>query len=324
MLQTRKLVMAAVLAMGFAPSAGVQAQEYPTGPVTMILPFSPGTGTDVIGRYLAEQLAELWGQPVVAENRTGAGGSIGASLVARSAPDGQTLLFMSASYSANPAVQRDMTFDPVKDLTLVAIGGTTSNVLTVRSDLPVESVADLTEYGKDNTVFWGHSGIGGVTWFSTLRVLEAAGVANHTEIPYQGMSDVVLDVVGGRVDICICTLGVIDPHLESGAVRALAIVGPERLEALPDVPTVAEAGLVDAAYPVWIGLLAPSATPREILLKINQDVNSIMSSEAGTAFLATQAFKPLSRTLDEAAAMVPSEIEMWKELAKRVNAVPSQ
>jgi tripartite-type tricarboxylate transporter receptor subunit TctC len=312
---TRRILLATLMC-GLAVPAF--AQSFPSKGVSMIIPFPPGGGNDIVGRYVADELAKKWGKPVVPENRGGAGGSIGSSAVARAAPDGHTLLFISASYTINAATLQ-LTFDPIADLSLVATTGATDMVVTVPEHVTAKSLKELIDASKSKKVL--AATIGGAVEFATLLTIDVAGL-NATRVPYKGAGDIFPDLLGGRMDVYVGTASAVLPLINDKKLRPLATTGLERIKTLPDVPTLKELGMPGGVMEIWWGVLVPSKTPMAIQEQINRDVAEIMSRPAAAEFLAKQDARPKLVTIKEGADLVKREIETWKTLGSKFDLKP--
>src|SRR6267143_6371124 len=232
-----KFVMLAALAAWAAQAAG---QAYPTKPVHVIISFTPGSSTDIVGRIVIQKLTEIWGQPVIPENRAGAGGSIGSAVVAKAAPDGYTLLINSSAHSVNPAIYAKLPYDTAKDFTDIAPLAVQPNVLVVNAAAPYKSVMDLVNAAKANpgAINWGHAGIGSGTHLNTEKFIAAANV-NVTQIPFKGTPEVIQGMFSGAVDCYWVPISAGMSHIKSGRLRPLAVSTAKRNPTLPDAPTPA-------------------------------------------------------------------------------------
>ena len=296
------------------------AQTYPARAVTMIIPFPPGGGNDIVGRYVAGELSKKWGVPVTPENRGGAGGAIGSSAVARSAADGYTMMFISSSYTINAATIAGLTFDPINDLTLVATTGSTDMVVTVAEHVKANSMKELLDLSKQRKILAGT--IGGSIEFATLLLMDASKM-DMTPVPYKGAGDIFPDMLGGRIDLYVGTASAVLPLVNGKQIRPIATTGKERIKTLPEVPTVYELNLPGAAMDLWWGVFVPSKTPTAIQEKINADVSQIMSTPGAAEFLAKQDARPKSTSLQAGPELVKTEIARWKSLAEKYNIKPN-
>ncbi len=269
--------LAAVAAVTLA-SASALAQGYPNKPVRMIVGFPPGGGTDVVARVIAQKLTEWWGQPVTVENRAGATGTIGADFVAKSAPDGYTLIMGHVnSHGIAPNLFAKLPYDPIKDFAAAAYVGYVPNVLAVHPSVPAKSVKELVALlkARPGQLNYASSGNGSTQHLAGEMFKQLTGT-NIIHVPYKGSGDAIKDLLGGVVAMNFDTMPPVLPHIQSGKLRGLAISTPRRLAQLPDVPTFAEEGITGFDVANWYGVMAPGGTPREIIQKLNADINKAM------------------------------------------------
>jgi tripartite-type tricarboxylate transporter receptor subunit TctC len=269
-------------------SMAAHAQDFPSKPVKIIVGVGAGSVADVRARWIAQRLSPLLGQPVIVENKVGASGSIAAEFVARSAPDGHTLLFATTATVVVPEVYPAAAFDPIRDFAPITRLSQGYQVLTVSPTLPVKSVADLVTLAraKPGQLNYGSTGIGGPPWLSA-EVFRQVGHIDVTHVPYKGGADLMNDLMAGRLDYWFESALIQLPYIQSGRLRALAVTGPRRLASLPEVPTMREAGLPEYDMQVWTGILAPAATPRAVVNRLNADFRKVLAS-AETIELITQ------------------------------------
>ncbi|MDF3907567.1 tripartite tricarboxylate transporter substrate binding protein [Paracoccus sp. AS002] len=310
MLKISSLCAALVMA---AFSAPVQAQDFPTRPVTLVIPFGPGGSTDPVGRYLAEALQEKWGQPVVVSNVPGAGSTIGTTSVAKAESDGHTLLFTTAAYTTAAASFEKLPYDAKEDIIPVAITTTTPYVVVGSSKLEAASPEELKTLSETRPLFLATAGLGSSAHFAGELFLRALGT-QFKPIHYKGSAEAMLDMVAGRSDIYVGSVTAAVENITSGQVRALAVLGSERSASLPDVPTTAELGL-DASAFQWFGVFAPKGTDPAIIQKINADVNEAMAADAGKELAAKFGATVKSMSPEEFSEFVHKEIDLWSDLA---------
>jgi len=277
-IRNHRLALALVAPLALA-SGLAAAQEWPTKPVRAIIAFTPGSATDIAGRIVAEKLAKELGQPVVAENRVGAGGTIGANAVAKADPDGYTILFNSSAQASNPAIYAQLPFDTFKDFVHVTAIAGQPNVVVVNPDRGYKTLQDLVAAAKSKPgqLNYAHAGVGSGTHLNSEKFRLAAGI-DIVAIPHKGTPEALNDVLAGRVEYYFCPITAALPQVKGGKVQALAVSTPKRSAMLPDVPTTVEAGVPGSDYSFWIGLLAPAKTPREIVDRLDQDVVRVMTS----------------------------------------------
>jgi len=271
---SRRLLLA-VLALA---ASQAMAQSYPSKPVRAIISFTPGSSTDIVGRLVMGKVSEYWGQPVVAENRPGAGGSIGSNVVATAAADGYTLLINSSAHSVNPGIYAKLPYDTLKSFVDVAPLTSQPNVLVVKADSPYKTAMDLVNYGKANPgkINFGHAGIGSGTHLNTERFISAADI-KVTQVPFKGTPEVIANILSGAVDCYWAPISAALSNVKGGKLRPLAVSTPTRNPQMPDVPTTGQAGVKGADSPLWFGVWAPAGTPQAIVDKINADVRKALA-----------------------------------------------
>ena len=292
-------------------------QDWPSRPIRFILPFPPGGGTDILGRLIAERLSANLGQPVVTENRGGAGGNVGAEAAARSAPDGYTIVLVAPSLAISPTLYSKLNYDPVKDFAPVSLVATVPNVMITQPSLP----GQLTEFiafakAKPGALNFGSGGAGTSNHLAGELFNIVTG-AKLVHIPYKGVNLAMQDVLAGNVHLVFIGIPAAAPHIKAGRLRALAVVAPQRSSALPEVPTVAEAGLRDFEVTTWYGVLAPAGTPRNVVNRLNGELVKIMHSAELKEKLAATGTDPLTSTPEEFAAYIQREIAKWGEVIRK-------
>jgi tripartite-type tricarboxylate transporter receptor subunit TctC len=246
------------------------AQPYPSRPIKLVDPFPPGSVVDVIGRIAGTQLQQVLGQPVLVDNRSGAGGSIGAEFVAKAPPDGYTLLITTSStHAIAPAIRKEMPYDAVKDFTPMALVVRGTVVIVAHPSLQVKTLAELVKYAKDNPgkISYGSAGIGTISHFGG-EILASRTGTKLVHVPYRGGAPAANDLAAGTVQVMIDSLGTQMPNIKGGKVRPLAVMLPQRSAQVPDVPTVREAGFADLEFATWIGLFGPAGMPKDVVKKV--------------------------------------------------------
>jgi tripartite-type tricarboxylate transporter receptor subunit TctC len=309
------LAFAALLA--FATPA--LAEDYPNKPVRLIIPFPPGGSNDVVGRLVAKQLSVKLGQQVFVDNRAGAGGVLGTEMAVQSPPDGYTLLMISIAHAVNPALYK-LSYDPVKSFTPVSIFATGPNVLVVNPELPVKSVKELLELArqKPGELDYASAGVGSFQHLGGELFKLTAGV-NLQHVPYKGGGPAMQDVIAGHVKIMFSSLVQTTPFIKSGQLRALGTGGAKRNSVLPDVPTIAEAGVPGYLADNWWGLLAPAGTPQEIVDKLYAATQqALQAAEVQDAFTREGA-AAVTMSRDEFAHYIEAEIAKWGRVVKEGN-----
>lgn len=299
------------------------AQGYPTKPVRLVISFTPGSSTDIIGRAVAAKLQEMWGQPVIAENRPGAGGTVGSEFVVRSDPDGYTLLANSSAHAANPGIYKDMRYDTMRDFVNLALLGGGPNVLIVSPESGWKSLKDFVDAAKKNPgkLNFASAGIGSGTHFNLEKLKIAAGI-DVTHVPYKGTPEAIGDTIANRVCCYWAPLNAALPHVNGGKATALAISSAQRSPLLPNVPSVAEQGYAGFDYTLWVGLWGPAKMPQDIAQKINKDVNAALASPDLRERLTKLGTVPGNLTIPQFTDFVKNEIEETSKILKAAGIKP--
>ena len=310
----------AALALALSNGDAAAQQNYPTKPIRIIVPSSPGGGTDILARQMAPKLTERWGQQVVVDNRPGAGMMIGIELAARAAPDGYTLLMPASPLALNTVLYKKVPYDPINDFAPIAQVAAAPNILVSHPSLPVRNIKDLIALAraKPNQLVYGSAGIGTSPHMAMELFLSMTGT-KIGHVPYKGTGPSIIDTLAGQVQLCMSTLLPPLPHIKSGRLRALGTTGLQRVASLPDVPTVAEQGVAGYEVIQWYGLLAPANTPREIVAKVHDEVAKVMSAREIHEKLAADGAEPLATTPEQFAAFIKSELDKWQKVAKTAN-----
>jgi tripartite-type tricarboxylate transporter receptor subunit TctC len=294
------------------------AQAWPTKPLRAIVPVGAGSATDVVHRLVLEQLSAQLGQPIVVENRVGAGGTIGSALVAKAAPDGYTILAHGSAHTIAPALYKTLPYDPSRDFIAVVPVGISPNVLVASPARGWNTVADLvaTAKARPDALNFSSVGVGTATHLSAERFVSSAGIrAMH--VPFKGGAEAMLEVIAGRVDFFFGPVALVLPQIREGKLRALAVNAAGRSAALPDVPTLREAGIKDADYPIWFGLFAPAKTPSDIVDKLSRETLAALQVPTVRGKLAALGVDPMVMSPTQFATYVDSEIGLNAELARK-------
>ncbi len=305
------------LAAPFGLAAPAVAQDYPTKPIRLIIPFPPGGSNDVVGRMIAQQLSDRLGKQVVVDNRGGAGGVLGTEIAAKSAPDGYTLLVISIAHAVSPWLYK-LQFDPIKSFTPVAILGSGPNVLVVHPSLPVHSVTELIALAKEKPgeLNYASAGIGSFQHLGGELFKLEAGV-DIVHVPYKGGGPAMTDVLGGYTKIMFSSMIQTSPFILNGQLRALGTGGAKRNPALPDVPTISEAGLPGYEATNWWGILAPAGTPAAIVDKLHQEITAVQNSPLTKQQFAAQGADVVQMTSAEFGTFVEKETNKWEKVVKQ-------
>jgi tripartite-type tricarboxylate transporter receptor subunit TctC len=295
-------------------TAQTAAQNYPQKPIRMIVPFTPGGSTDILARSIGQELSKAWGQSVIIENIAGAGGSIGADKAAKSPADGYTLLMGHiGTLAVNPSLYPKLPYNPVKDFAPVAWVARVPNVLVVNPNVPAKNVQELVALAKSKPgqLSYGSGGNGSAANLATEYFKMQTETA-ILHIPYRGTAPAVTDLMGGQIQMLFTGAPAVMGQVKNGQLRALAVSSPKRLDALPDLPTVAEAGYKNFEADQWYGVVAPAGTPRDIVLKLNQQINVALNSAELKKRLTTEGAVATPETPEAFGKLIAQEIERWR------------
>lgn len=313
------LVIATIVGAVIASFGSAQAQDYPSKPITLIVPFTPGGSTSVIARAISDRLIEALKQPIVIDNRGGGGSTIGARAVAKSPPDGYTILLgTNATLTIALSLTRNAGYER-KDLASIGFVGAVPNVVVVNAKSPVRSIAELVARARDTgrPIHYGSPGIGTVNHLSGELLAHTAKIKME-HVPYRGAIPALSDLLGGHIDLLFSAIPNVHGHVGSGTVRALAVTGAKRAQLLPDVPTVAEAGFPGYEAVLGYGLLAPAATPRPIIDRLNRELRAALTNETVLKLLRQEGVDALATTSEEFTAMIDREEPKWSALIKEL------
>lgn len=299
-----------------AATTSVQAQVWPSQPVKVIVPFAPGSAVDVVPRLVFEQVSKQIGQPIVVENRGGAGGTIGTQQVVKAQPNGYTLLVTTSAHTIAPAIHANLAYDPARDLIPVTPLGVTPSVLVVPASMKLGTVADLVAAAKaaPGKLNYASAGTGSATHFSALRFLTSTSI-EAVHVPFKGGPEIITELLAGRIDFFFGPIGILKPHIDGGKIKALAVNTKARSPLLPELPTLAEAGVADAEYPFWIALLAPAGTSREIVEKLRRETLMALQTARVSEKLANLGVQPMPMTPTEFAVQIEREVALNRTLA---------
>lgn len=295
----------------------VHAQGYPSKPVRLILPFPPGGGTDILGRILAQKLGENIGQQVVAENRPGAGGNVGAEYTVRQPADGYTIVLCSPSISISPSLYKKLNYDPAKDLAPISLAASIPNLLVVHPSVPAKSLKEIVALARRNPdkLNFG-SGGAGTTNDLGARYFIAENKLNIAMIPHKGANQAQTALLSGEVDMLVIGTAAAAPYVKAGKLRALAALADKRDAAVPEVPTAAESGMPWFKVDTWYGVLAPAGTPRDIINRLNAALVKTLNDPATRKLLAARGTEALTSTPEEFAQFIRSETERWGKVVR--------
>ena len=313
------LALLALLALPAAPTWAqpAAAQDYPSRPVRIIVPFAPGGSADVFGRFIAQRLQESLGQGFIVDNRPGAGSVIGTDAVAKSAPDGYTLLLMSNTHTVNESLIPNKPFQLMRDFVPVAPINASDLVLVVKASLPVATLADLIKAAKAKPGSLSYASSGpGTPYHMAGELLKAMAGISMVHIPYRGSSGARTDVLGGQVEMMFDAVPTMSEHIKSGKVRALATTGRQRSATLPDVPTVTDAGVPGYEATIWLGLMAPKGTPPAVVAKLNAELGKITTHPEVRRAWAAQGAAAMTMGTDEFTRYLNADIAKWARIVK--------
>ena len=301
-------------------SPAVRAQTYPSRQITLIIPFAAGGSNDVVGRAIGKKLTEAWGQPVIVENRPGAGGMIGTSAVAAAPPDGYTLLLVSSTFTINPAIKKSMPFDTIKDFTPVAFIARSPLLVTASNKLPVESVKELLALArsKPGQITYASSGPGSINQISAELIALSAGV-KLVHVPYKGGAPALNDLLGGHVDIYVSSLPQVLPLAQSGQAKALAVTSARRTPLLPNVPTLDESGITGFDLRSWWGIVGPAGMPANVVNALNSEIGKMLTSPELSTFLTNEGAEAETMTPQQFGDLMRLETERWIKVAREAN-----
>jgi tripartite-type tricarboxylate transporter receptor subunit TctC len=308
-----------VLASAFSLAPFAETR-FPSKPVTIVVPYPPGGSNDTFARELGKKLSDAWKQPVIIDNRPGAGGSIGAAVVSKAAPDGYTICLLSSSFTTNAAIQANLPFDPVNGFSPVAMVSKGPMLLTVNNNIPAKNLAEFLALAKSQPgkLNYGSSGTGSTNHFATELFMRAAGI-QMTHVPYKGMPPAVTDLIGGHADVLFASAPSIYQHVKAGKVRGLGVSSAGASAVVPDLPSIQQSGVKGYSFELWWGILAPPKTPPEIVNAINAEVNRIVATPEMREVFLREGAEPASMSAAQFAATIRSEIEGWKKVAKEAS-----
>ena len=292
---------------------------YPNKPIRVIVPIAAGGQTDVIARLLAQRLSETFKQPLVVENRTGAGGSVGTEIAVKANPDGYTILLVASTYAANAALHK-LPYDPVKDVTPIIFLGETGFVISVHPTVPVKSIKELIAYEKNNPgkLIYGSGGAGSTTHLATELFNQMAGT-RMLHVPYKGSGAMMTDLLGGQVDFSFPTTAAALTYISSGRLRALGIASAKRSQAYPDIPTISEAGVPGFSVMGWYGLIGPARIPKDMLSTLSLEIVKISKKIDVRTKLLNAGAEPVGNSSDDFLSFIAADYEKWNKVIKIAN-----
>jgi tripartite-type tricarboxylate transporter receptor subunit TctC len=320
---TSRTLLSALIGLCALAGAAQAQSNYPSRPVRIVVPSPPAGGTDIIARVLAQYFSTTIGQQFFVENRPGAGNMIGIESVARAAPDGYTLLFVPSTLALNSIMYKKVSYDPVRDFAPITLAAVAPNVLVVNPKVPAHSVAELIALAKQKPgqLTYGTPGIGTSPHMSMELFKSLAGI-DLQHVPYRGTAPAMTDVISGQIAAMFSNALTAKPQIESGAIRALGVSTRKRSEAMPNLPSIAEAGVPGYEATQWYGLVAPAGTPAEIVARLNAEVTQALRIQDMQEKLASDGAEPVGTTPAEFAAHIKSELEKWAGVARAAKIEP--
>ena len=309
--------LATLTAMTLAPAAAQAQSEYPTKPITLVVPFPPGGPTDLVARVIAQKMSEQMGQAIVVDNKPGANSNLGASFVAKAPADGYTLLYNTSAVTLSPALYKSVGYDVLKDLAPVALTAVVPLALVVANNVPASNVKEFIAYARANPgkLSYGSAGNGNVTHLGAFQFTKAVGI-DAVHIPYKGSAPADVDLAAGQIQFMTETVNSVMAFVKDKRVKMLAVTTPKRISVFPDVPTLAESGVPGFDLGAWQGLMVPAKTPQAIVDRLSSEVTKALQSADVKAKLALQGTEPLGSTPTEYGHYLRSELARWGKVVK--------
>jgi len=319
-MRIRQLVTAAGLLLAAALPAVSPAQSYPSRPIRVIVPFTPGTAADSWARLMAPQISQRWGVPIVVDNRAGAAGIVGIEAAANANPDGYTFLFMATAFGTLAAMNPKLPYDPYKSFSPVMMLGASPLTLVAANKFPATSVRELIEQARKQPggINYASAGTGSV-FHLTMEWFKQENNINLVHVPYKGTAGVTADIIAGHVQTTLMVFQTVAPHVQGGRVRMLAVLSRERQPQFPQVPTLAESGMPDMVVDAWTGVMAPAKTPKAVIDKLNAEINALAALPENRETLTKLGIHVIGGKPDALDKQVRSEIERWTQVVKRGN-----
>lgn len=316
------LVLLLTALFGFWQHAAV-AQQYPTRPIRLVVPFAPGGGADIIARIIARQLDEAMGEPVVVDNRGGAGSSLGTAIVTKALADGYTLLLSSGNLAMNPWLYKKLPYNAITDLQPIILVGAQPNILVIHPSVPATNIKEFVEFARKQSdkLYYGSSGVGSGIHLAA-EMLKVRLKIDMTHVPFKGTGPAISALLGGQIQVMVSTFASALPHVRAGRLRALGITSAKRSSAAPDIPTLMEVGVPDYDYRTWYPLLAPAGTSKAIVNKLNTTINLALERSDVKQLFTTQGVEPLGGTPAELAAYLKAETENWGKIVRASGITP--
>ncbi len=318
-----KRIIALVLALIALPALAQSDAAFPARPIRLVVPFAAGGGNDLLARVISQRLQTAWGQPVLVDNKPGAGGNIGADFVAKSAPDGHTLLLATNTLTINPAIFATIPFDVRQDFAPVALAAATPFVLLVNNELPVKSVRDLIAHARAKPGKLSYASVGiGTPHHLGMELFKSLTGTDIVHVPYKGSVTALTDLSSGQVQVMLASINAAMPFMQGGKVRAIAIAEPKRIESARDLPTVIESGVPGYEITAWYAVLAPARTPPEIVRKLGDEIFKVMGESDTRERLRPAGFEIVRGNAAELRALISSDIDKWAGVVKSAGIKP--
>jgi tripartite-type tricarboxylate transporter receptor subunit TctC len=309
------------LLLGTLAMSGAARADFPDKTIRIVVPYTPGGFNDTLGRIVAQKFTDDWGVPAVVENRPGGGTLIGTDAVAKAPADGYTLLVVAFPFAVNPSLYAKLPYDTLKDFAPLILAGQSANILVVNNDVPVKSVKELIDIAKTKpgTISYGSTGSGSSNHLS-MELFRLMTGTNLIHVPYKGSAPMVTDLLGGHVQVAFDNVPNVIQQVKAGKLRALAVTSPARDTSVPDLQTVAEAGVPGYEVGVWFGMVAPAATPPDVLAKLNAELNKILAMPDVKQKFADQGVNPVGGTRERFGEHLAAQIEKWGKVVKESGA----
>ena len=318
-----KRIIALVLALIALPALAQSDAAFPARPIRLVVPFAAGGGNDLLARVISQRLQTAWGQPVLVDNKPGAGGNIGADFVAKSAPDGHTLLLATNTLTINPAIFATIPFDVRQDFAPVALAAATPFVLLVNNELPVKSVRELIAHARAKPGKLSYASVGiGTPHHLGMELFKSLTGTDIVHVPYKGSVNSLTDLSSGQVQVMLASINAAMPFMQGGKVRAIAIAEPKRIESARDLPTVIESGVPGYEITAWYAVLAPARTPPEIVRKLGDEIFKVMGESDTRERLRPAGFEIVRGSAAELRALISSDIDKWAGVVKSAGIKP--
>jgi tripartite-type tricarboxylate transporter receptor subunit TctC len=318
-----KRIIALVLALIALPALAQSDAAFPARPIRLVVPFAAGGGNDLLARVISQRLQTAWGQPVLVDNKPGAGGNIGADFVAKSAPDGHTLLLATNTLTINPAIFATIPFDVRQDFAPVALAAATPFVLLVNNELPVKSVRELIAHARAKPGKLSYASVGiGTPHHLGMELFKSLTGTDIVHVPYKGSVTSLTDLSSGQVQVMLASINAAMPFMQGGKVRAIAIAEPKRIESARDLPTVIESGVPGYEITAWYAVLAPARTPPEIVRKLGDEIFKVMGESDTRERLRPAGFEIVRGNAAELRALISSDIDKWAGVVKSAGIKP--